>query len=76
MHASSSTGFFQGGDLKVVELTADVIEVATQLRAHYALMTPDALQLASAMSLGDDYVFVTNDKRLRKVQGVHIEIIA
>lgn len=67
--------FFRAGQLRVVELTADVVEHAASLRAQSAIKTPDALQAASALSLGSDAIFLTNDKRLSKITGLQVEVI-
>jgi predicted nucleic acid-binding protein len=43
---------FAQPDLLVVELSASVVELATQLRANHGLRTPDALQAACCLQLG------------------------
>jgi uncharacterized protein len=63
---------------RIVELTAPVVDEATRLRASYGLKTPDALQAASALSLGEDVVFVTADlgfARLSGVKGLKVQFI-
>ena len=55
---------------RIVELTAAVVDMATTLRAVYGLKTPDALQAASAMSLGEDVVFVTADLGFARLSGL------
>lgn len=55
---------------RIVELTAAVVDTATTLRAAYGLKTPDALQAASAMSLGEDVVFVTADLGFARLSGL------
>ena len=67
--------FFEAGQLQIVELTAPVIERATQLRARHGLMTPDALQAASALQLEGDVLFLTNDDHFRSVGGLRVETI-
>jgi len=50
------------------------IEVATKtalLRAKYALKTPDAIQLASALISSSDF-FLTNDLRLKNVNEIEV----
>ena len=64
---------------RIVELTAAVVDVATTMRASYGLKTPDALQAASAMSLGEDVVFVTADlgfTRLSGLKALKVQFIA
>jgi uncharacterized protein len=55
---------------RIVELTAAVVDTATTLRAAYGLKTPDALQAASALSLGEDIVFVTADLGFARLSGL------
>lgn len=59
--------FFCAKDLLLIPLTAPIIEKATQLRAFFNLRTPDALQAASALSVVEDTLFVTNDRGFDKV---------
>jgi predicted nucleic acid-binding protein len=59
--------FFASRDLCIVELDAHVIEGATRLRAGLGLRTPDALQAACCLSLGEPAVFVSNDARFERV---------
>lgn len=49
--------------LTMVELGRPVIRAAAQLRAVHSLRTPDALQIAAALSRGCGS-FLTNDRRL------------
>jgi predicted nucleic acid-binding protein len=55
---------------RIVELTAAVVDTATTLRASYGLKTPDALQAAGALSLGEDVVFVTADLGFARLSGL------
>lgn len=68
--------FFGAAQLRVVELTSHVVEHAAWLRSQSAIKTPDALQASSALSLGPDVLFLTNDKRLSKIPGLHVEVIS
>lgn len=74
--AEEYRAFFDAGQLTVVELTAPVIERAAALRAELGLSTPDALQASCALELGDRVVFLTNDRRFRKVPGLQADIPA
>jgi predicted nucleic acid-binding protein len=67
--------FFEASDLKLISLTIDVIQLATQLRAKYLLATPDALQAASALSLSDDILFLSADKSFKKIPDLIVEMI-
>ncbi len=68
--------FFDAGQLRVIELTASVVEQATLLRAKHGMKTPDALQAACALELGGDCLFLTNDSGFKKVPGFQVEIPA
>ncbi|MGD2183321.1 type II toxin-antitoxin system VapC family toxin [Lusitaniella coriacea] len=46
-----------------LEVSSRIAEIAAQLRADYNLRTPDALQMATAISGGATF-FLTNDERL------------
>ncbi len=59
----------------IVELSAEVVTLATNIRASNGLKTPDALQAACAMSLGADCVFVTGDVGFGRVQGLNVQVI-
>ncbi len=74
--ADDYRSFFEARQLHVVELTAAVVERATELRARHGLRTADALQAASALTAGSDVLFLTNDKAFRKVPGLQVEIPA
>lgn len=54
-------------------VTADLAARAAVLRAAYTLRTPDALHVATALEQRANW-FVTNDRRLRKVEreGIHL----
>ncbi len=68
-------GFFASSDLRIVEMSSQVVEGAIMLRARYGLRTPDAIQAASAFSLHGPIIFLTGDQNFRKVPGLHIELI-
>ena len=69
--------FFKLPSLLIIELTEDVINVATDLRANYAgsLRTPDSLQVACALKANADK-FVTGDKKLAAIQEIEVLVIA
>ena len=64
--------FFDLDDLLIVELDADVIERATQLRARTGLKIPDAIQAACALALPDSVRFVTSDSAFERVRGLDV----
>jgi uncharacterized protein len=61
--------------VQIVELTAAVATLATDIRATTHLKTPDALQAACAMSLGSAYSFVTSDVGFARVPGLKVHPI-
>ena len=61
----------RGRGIRLVELTQDVLRGAAQLRAATNIKTPDALQLVAAIGHGCK-TFVTNDRRLPSISGLHI----
>lgn len=67
--------FFNRPDLICVELNASVVDLATLLRTRYVLKTPDALQAACALQLGEGHVFLTGDAAFQRVAGLHCQLI-
>ena len=49
--------------LSTISLSPEIAEIAAQLRAQHNLRTPDAVQIATAISAGATY-FLTNDSTL------------
>lgn len=66
--------FFTRARLVVAEVTAAVIDRATDLRARYGVKTPDAIHLASALETGAD-VFITGDAALARCTELPVEIV-
>jgi predicted nucleic acid-binding protein len=68
--------FFHLPSVQIIELNADVINMATDLRANYsqALRTPDALQIACALSTNADQ-FLTGDKKLSVIEEIEVIIV-
>ena len=60
-------------NLSIVDIDRNVARVAAQLRARYKVSPPDALQVAASVSFGAK-AFLTNDKRLSKLQDL-IDVI-
>lgn len=60
-------------NLSVVEVDRTIARAAAQLRAKYNVSPPDALQVAASLSYGAK-AFLTNDKRLSKLQDL-IDVI-
>jgi predicted nucleic acid-binding protein len=56
---------------QVVDFDSDIAELAARLRATYRLKLPDAIQLASALSIHAD-ALVTHDRDFKRVRGMRI----
>lgn len=67
--------FFARPDLAWVELTRDVVELATAVRVKHGLRTPDALQAASCLQLGPRHTFLTGDAAFRKVAALNVMVL-
>jgi predicted nucleic acid-binding protein len=67
--------FFALPDLLTVEMDAQVVELATVIRAYHGLKTPDALQAACCLQLGVAHVFITGDAAFSRVPGLKVERI-
>lgn len=50
------------------------MDLASDLRAKYAIRTPDALQIAAGLSLGATG-FLTNDGRLKRVTELEVLLL-
>ena len=66
---------FRRPDVVWVELSAQVVELATEIRARTGLKAPDALQAACCLQLGADHLFVTGDAAFRKVAGLKVRVL-
>jgi predicted nucleic acid-binding protein len=63
--------FFARPDLIWVDMTRDVVELATAIRVQAGLKTPDALQAAACLQLGAGHLFLTGDSTFRRVDGLN-----
>ncbi len=61
----------RGRNVRLLEIDRAQLRAAAQLRALHGLRTPDALQLAAALSARCT-VFVTNDRSLPDIPGLQI----
>lgn len=68
--------FFAQPDLVWVELTRDVVELATAIRVRHGLRTPDALQAASCLQLGTDHRFLSGDTGFQRVSGLQVCLLS
>ncbi|MGN6601305.1 MAG: type II toxin-antitoxin system VapC family toxin [Ginsengibacter sp.] len=60
--------------IEMFDVTTSIAEAAASLRATYNLRTPDAIQLATCISVGADF-FLTNDNRLKMVSEASVVTI-
>ena len=61
----------QSRNLDFIELTTPLLRSAAHLRADTGMKTPDALQIAAALSM-QCTSFVTNDRRLPEIRGLEV----
>ncbi len=59
---------------RVVDVTAAIIERATELRARYGFRSPDAIHLATAIDEGAD-VFITGDAALARCTEIAVDVL-
>jgi predicted nucleic acid-binding protein len=57
--------------IKLIAVDDEIAKIAARLRAEYALKTPDAIQLATAIAYSAD-TFLTNDKQLKTVKEINV----
>ena len=60
--------------LRIQDLTQDIAHTAAKLRADYKIKTPDAIQLATALSVKAKTV-ITHDKRLTRINVLSFYVI-
>jgi len=72
---ASFDAFFARPDLLWVELSKNVVELATAIRVKHGLRTPDALQAASCLQLGAGHIFLTGDIAFKKVTALNIKML-
>ena len=61
--------------LSVATIDEKLAEAAALIRARYTLRLPDALQIAAAIQ-GEATLFLTNDKRVKKVDAVEVLVLS
>jgi predicted nucleic acid-binding protein len=66
--------YFANSIAEIIQLSRDVIDRATEIRAQFNFKTPDSIHLAAAI-ISNSNVFLTNDHRLNKFTGIIIEVI-
>lgn len=63
-----------GRHFKLIPIDSAIAYHAAELRQKYALRTPDALQIASALAADCD-AFLTNDKKLAAVKELDVLVL-
>lgn len=61
--------------LSMIAIDERLAEAAALISARYTIRLPDALQIAAAMQ-GDATLFVTNDKRIKKVDALEVLVLS
>ena len=61
--------------LSLISIDEKLAEAAALIRARYAIRLPDALQIAAAIQ-EQGTLFLTNDKRIRKVDAVEVIVLS
>jgi predicted nucleic acid-binding protein len=66
--------FLKTPNLEMVNPDWEIADKTAELRRVYKLRTPDAMQVATAMSRGAKVV-ISNDQKLKKVKGVEVWVL-
>lgn len=61
--------------LSMIAIDERLAETAALIRARYAIRLPDALQIAAAIQ-GEATVFLTNDKRVKRVDAIDVLVLS
>jgi predicted nucleic acid-binding protein len=64
----------RNANLATIPLSAAIADRAANLRARYNLSTPDAVQVATALTEGASH-FLTNDARLARVSDIRVLVL-
>ena len=62
-------------NLMTFEISHEISEMASRLRAKYSIRTPDAIQMAVGIQYGATD-FLTNDPNLKKVSEIKVFVLA
>jgi predicted nucleic acid-binding protein len=66
--------FFSGVELSLLDVTAAVVERATEVRARYNLKTPDAVHYATAVESRAG-IFLTGDRVFARCSEIPVEVL-
>lgn len=53
-------------NLSIIDVDYKIADIASRIRVNYNIKTPDAIILATGISMNIDY-FITNDTKLKNV---------
>ncbi len=62
------------GGMEAIPMSEEIAEEAARLRAIHNLRTPDAIQLATALTAGASW-FLTNDGDIPPIAGVSVLVV-
>lgn len=65
---------YSSEEIMLAPVTAQIADVAANLRARYNLRTPDALHVATAIVSGCD-TFLTNDTGIKRVTEINVLVL-
>jgi predicted nucleic acid-binding protein len=61
-------------NFQLLDTNPTIAMIAADLRARYSLLTPDAIQIATALEAGCG-AFLTNDRRLQRVMELRVLVL-
>lgn len=61
-------------NLTIAGINERIVDMTSDFRARYGIATPDAIHIATALDFGAEKFF-TNDKALRRIKEITIEMI-
>ena len=61
--------------VEIIPVTAEIAQLAAKLRADHNLRTPDAIQIATAITCQADF-FLTNDARLGRLKQPEVLVLS
>lgn len=66
--------FLSAREIKLIPITASILETAVSLRATYKLKTPDAIHAATALAM-DCRMLITNDAVFERVPNLSVVVL-
>lgn len=62
-------------DFQMLPISADIAEIAADMRVRYNLRTPDAMQVATAIYAGGDAFLTNNGKHFRRMTDLQVLVL-